>query len=244
MFKTVATWNVQCGKHALLVGRELARRGVDLAMLQECDVGMARSNNLHVPRIIAKILETDYRMAIEFEEHGLGNAQDKAELGDAANRNGLHCNAIVGNGLPLTTHHVELTPGREWIDSDQPRNGGRQALIVKVDGIHFVSVHLENRTTQDKRAGEFQRLLKALRKVSAHRVVIGGDMNNKHGREPLFDVAERFGYQWQDANQDEGRFAGRRLDWFFYRGVEVRNPQTIDATGISDHDLMLLEVSA
>jgi endonuclease/exonuclease/phosphatase family metal-dependent hydrolase len=238
----VATWNIERGRNSGEIALTLSKHKVDIALLQECDVGMARSGNVHVPRSIAYVLETDYRMAIEFEEHGLGNDQDKAEFAGAVNRHGLHCNAIVGDGLPLTSHTAELTPGHEWIGSDQARDGGRKALICRVAGIWFATVHLENRTTPDKRAGEMERLCKALKKLGARGVVIGGDMNNKEGHEPLFEVAESYGYQWRDANRDKGRFAGRRLDWFFYRGVEVRDPRTIDAAGISDHDLMTLEV--
>lgn len=238
----IATWNIERGRYSAAVAHLLHRYSVDLALLQECDIGMARSGNVHVPRAIACALGTDYRMAIEFEEHSLGNDQDKVEFAGEVNRNGLHCNAIVGYGLPLISHTAELTPGHEWIGSDQARDGGRKALICRVAGIWFATVHLENRTTPDKRAGEMERLCKALKKLGARGVVIGGDMNNKEGHEPLFEVAESYGYQWRNANMDKGRFAGRRLDWFFYRDVEARNPRTIDATGISDHDLMTLEV--
>lgn len=244
MRKVIATWNVSRGRKLFRIINELKRYEVDIALLQECDVGMARSDNVHVPRAIADGLRCDYRMAIEFEEHGLGNGGEQQRLGEAAfNRHGLHCNAIIAAGLPRITNIIELTQGEEWRDSDQPRNGGRTALACKMAGVHYVSVHLENRTTPDRRAEDMARLLKSLDKIGAQRVIIGGDMNNKQGYEPLFQIAESFGYCWADANRDVGRWQDRRLDWFFYRGVAVANPQTIDAAGISDHDLMLSEVS-
>lgn len=243
MPSTIATWNIERGKNAAQVVRELCRHGVDVALLQECDVGMARSGNIHVPRVIAQALGVDYRMAIEFEEHGLGNPAECEELGEASNSVGLHCNAIVADRLPRTTHQVELSLGREWREGDQPRDGGRVGLIAKLRDFWAVNVHLESRTTPEKRAAQLKRLMKAIDKLGAVSVIIGGDMNNKAGDEPLFDVAKAFGYSWRDENADEGRFAGRRLDWFFVRNLYVSNPRTIDATGISDHDLMLLDVS-
>ena len=249
----IATWNIQRGRRWSDVARLLAIHQVDLALLQECDVGMARSGNVHVPRKIAEVWpDADHVAAIEFEEHGLGNAEEVADLqrrycpDELGNAHGLHCNAIVGRDLPHMTHEVALSEGREWReDCQQPRRGGRKALVARVRKIHFACVHLESRTTPEKRAGQLQRLLRALRQLGAGPTVIGGDLNCKEGEtEPLFRVAADYGYGWAPANADVGRFAGRRLDWFLTRDVEVSNPQTIDAGEISDHDLMLLEVQA
>lgn len=242
MPSTIATWNVQRGARYGHIALALRKHQVDVALLQECDVGMARSGNVHVPREIAYAMHADYRMAIEFEERGLGNDEERAALGEARNDIGLHCNAIIGERLPRVTHLVELSLGREWLESDQPRNGGRIALAAKMRGFWAVSVHLESRTTPDKRAAQLRRLMRAIEKLGARSVIIGGDMNNKEGAEPLFDVADQFGYGWRTANCDSGRFAGRRLDWFFVRNLRVENARTIDAAGISDHDLMLVDI--
>lgn len=243
IFKTVATWNIQRGRKLFEISRKLFSHNIDVALLQECDVGMARSGNVHVPRSLADGLELDHRSVVEFEEDGLGNFEERSLLPGQQNIRGLHCNAILAEKIPRITHQIELTAGREWTASDQPREGGRVALAVKIDGITFVNVHFESRTTAEKRGVQMHRLFKSLDKIKADRCVIGGDFNNKFGySEPLFDIAALNGFHWKRANVDHGRFAGKRLDWFFYRNVEVRNPQTIDATGISDHDLMTLDV--
>ena len=244
-YKTVATWNIERGIRYLDVTRMLKDYSVDIALLQECDVGMARSGNVHTPRLISEGLGYAYTMAIEFEEEGLGNRSERAAIDPGAvNKNGLHCNAIVAKDLPFMSHHVELSMGREWEQDDhQPRCGGRIALISRIGGVHFVSLHLENRTSPEKRTGQINRLLRALDKLGAARVVIGGDLNNKDPDDShLFRSVSLKDYRWIDANDDVGRFGGRRLDWFFYKGVEVKNPRTVDASGVSDHDLMLLDV--
>lgn len=241
----VATWNVCRGHQPYEISGLLAQHAVDVALLQECDIGMARSGNVHVPRKVAELWPgADFAMAIEFEEEGIGNERERrAAAADAVNDRGLHCNAIVGRDLPHLTHEVVLSAGREWMASDQPRRGGRKALIARVEKIHLASVHLENRTSPAKRAGQMKRLLRALEQIDAWAVVIGGDLNCKEGEgEPLFELAAGYGYEWKEANADVGRWSGRRLDWFLYRGVAVSNPRTIDAEGISDHDLMLLDV--
>lgn len=243
-YKTVATWNVQRGGKYLDIARMLRDNAVDIALLQECDVGMARSGNIHVPRLVSKELGYDYSMAIEFEEEGIGNDKEREQFPRATNKNGLHCNAILARSSMSITNTIHLSRGREWqADRVQPRNGGRVALAVELDGIFYVSTHLENRTTAVKRFKQFRRLLRVLDKGGARRVVIGGDFNVRDfGDTAIFTHAEECGYSWADANDDVGRFQGNRFDWFFYRGVEVSHPQTIDATGVSDHDLMLLRV--
>lgn len=245
-YKTVAAWNVQRGAKFLDIVRMLRENSVDIALLQECDIGMARSGNVHVPREVAEGLGYEYTVAIEFEEHGIGNKEEREQFPRATNKNGLHCNATLSYKLPFVSHHIELSSGREWkMNGDQPRHGGRIALAVKIDGVYFVNVHLESRTSPEKRVGQMNRLLHALDRLSAERVVIGGDLNTKEEDDKLlFLCAENRGYLWRDANLDVGRFAGKRFDWFLYRGVSIGNPFTINATGISDHDLILVDVLA
>lgn len=244
----VASWNVQRGGKIESIAAALASEAADLALLQEVDVGMARSGNVHVPRGIAEALEArGVLYGIEFEEGGLGNAAERAELGTgAANLRGLHANAVVGVTVPLPnlSHRIELSEGREWSKSeDQPRAGGRHALAVLVAGVYFVTAHLEARTSADKRAGQMARLVAGLKKLGAKRCVVGGDLNCKEGDdEPLFDVAAAAGLRRDGANLDGGRYLGRRLDWFLVRGVEIGDPHTIDGSAASDHDLVTLAV--
>jgi endonuclease/exonuclease/phosphatase family metal-dependent hydrolase len=73
--------------------------------------------------------------------------------------------------------------------------------------------------------------------------------------EPLFARAEAAGYDWRSCNaldestqrKPDGR-GGLRLDWFFCRGLEARDPAVVDAVApgsglvLSDHELIRVRV--
>ncbi len=83
---------------------------------------------------------------------------------------------------------------------------------------------------------------------------------NPTPHEPLFAIARRYGYNWEDCNIirksthrcNYGPFSlrgnTRNLDWFFVRGLRPSNPQVINATpadidwALSDHEIICLDV--
>ena len=155
----------------------------------------------------------------------------------------------------------------------------------------FASVHLDDRTTPDDRADQMEVLLRCLEKYSPGLpVVIAGDLNtfsyDLHAsmgdieyirrllkedpnrlchpitHEPLFELAARYGYEWQDCNQPHEstqritsaplslRYSqNKKLDWFLVRGLKGSEAQVIDATPadiafpLSDHELISTRIS-
>ncbi|HUF32385.1 MAG TPA: endonuclease/exonuclease/phosphatase family protein [Acidimicrobiales bacterium] len=155
---------------------------------------------------------------------------------------------------------------------------GTEELVV-------VSVHLESHGDPDGRAAQMASLLTAVDGYAGDRpVVVGGDLNTfsaaalemyssalRRGlaveapdrfvdpvsHEPLFGVAARHGYRWQDANvrattQRTGPSGSPKpplmhLDWILVRGVEVEAPAIVPAVGpagtvLSDHDAVAVTI--
>jgi endonuclease/exonuclease/phosphatase family metal-dependent hydrolase len=157
-------------------------------------------------------------------------------------------------------------------DSPEPRLGGRMALLatVELDGVpvRLVSTHLENLTDPAGRAGQFEVLLDALGPGAA---LVGGDLNSfglgfdeildrsltrrlhaaepdrfvwPVAHEPLFAAAREQGFRWEAANlaAPTTSHGPLKLDWLLVRGLEVRAPAVLDATGLSDHHVVAASV--
>ena len=74
--------------------------------------------------------------------------------------------------------------------------------------------------------------------------------------EPMFEVARAGGYDWERCNddrptqrirRDDASWPLGRIDWFFARGLDCRDPVTIPAVGehgdpISDHDALAVTI--
>jgi endonuclease/exonuclease/phosphatase family metal-dependent hydrolase len=176
----VGVFNAERGTHfdgivALLTQHE-ALRGVDVWLLNEVDWGMARSANRHVARELAARLGMGGIFAIEFIELSKGFGPEAEAPGD--NSRSLHGNAILSR-YALRRPRVQRLPGRcAWAEGDQPRIGGRMALLAELDGdaggLTLVCTHLENRTSPAGRLAQMQALLDALPPGAA---LIGGDLN-------------------------------------------------------------------
>lgn len=236
----VAAWNVQRGGAVDEIAARLRDLKIDVALLSECDIGMARSGNRDTVAEIADRLGMYHACAVEFRELGLGNAEEREGFVGQANSTGLHVNAVLSRHRFRRVARIVLDDGDAWLESDQPRIGGRNAVAAEIDGVWYAAAHLESRCDPEERERQMRRLTAAL--SGADRAVIGGDFNTRAGIEPLFATAEVAGFGWADANVDEGRFAGRKLDFFFVRGVRGIEPAVHDASGISDHDLITLTV--
>ncbi len=239
---TVAAWNIQRGIHVGDVARKLMAVQASVALLSECDVGMARSGNRDTVAGIADELGMAHAFAVEFEEQTLGNEDERHRLVGLKNTDALHGNAVLSASSITAASRIALDDGGLWEADYQARIGGRIALACRIGDVWFVSAHFDSRGGPGNRAAEMERLVKGLNGLGAARCVVGGDFNTKTDQEPLFDVAGREFFGFSAANVEGGRFEGRKFDWFFYRGVDVRCPQIYDASGISDHDLITVEV--
>lgn len=178
----VAAFNAQRGGHAAAAAALFAP-DVDILLLSELDVGMARTANAHTVLDLAAALRPrhGYAFGVEFVELGLGNADERERCGpDVNNERGLHGNAIVSRATLSDVILVRLDQSGRWYGptSPEPRVGGRIALVATVDmdgvPVRIASTHLENVTDPAGRAAEFEVLLDALGSGPA---LIGGDLN-------------------------------------------------------------------
>jgi endonuclease/exonuclease/phosphatase family metal-dependent hydrolase len=181
----VGAWNVLRGRRPDALAATLRSAGVQLGVLSELDDGMARTGNVDATDAIASGLGFASAFGVEFVELGLGDESEREEAAGQTNVRGLHGNAIV-SASPLAVPAVVRLPdiGLGWFaaDSEQPRVGGRMAVVgtVAIDGVpvHVASTHLENRTTADHRAEQLEALLHAIdERDSRAPAVVGGDFN-------------------------------------------------------------------
>ena len=122
--------------HLILQSPEL--RAVDVWLLNEFDLGMARSGQKHTARRLAYALGLNYAWGAEFVELTNGNRKEQQRTSGITNKWGLHGNAILSR-WPLWKGAIERMPGMDPLyDSRgtitqggyERRLGGRMALFA------------------------------------------------------------------------------------------------------------------
>ena len=134
--------NAERGRHwcelAVQIRRTPALRAVDVWVLNEFDLGMARSSQQHTARLFAYALGLNYAWAVEFVELSNGNKAEQARTKGQENRYGLHGNAILSR-WPLRDARVVRMPGMAPLYSSkgfetaygyEKRLGGRMTLFA------------------------------------------------------------------------------------------------------------------
>jgi endonuclease/exonuclease/phosphatase family metal-dependent hydrolase len=186
----LAAWNAERLKYGAASAAMLRGLDLDIILLSETDVGMARSGNRHTTAELATALEMGYAYGVEFVELGLGDDREREWHKGQRNHTGLHGNAILSR-LPLhDLALVRLDAGGRWFadrvngkaSGIQRRLGGRMALAARIatdDGdVVVVSLHLESDSDANGRAQQMTRLLSAINGCYGNaRMVIGGDCN-------------------------------------------------------------------
>jgi len=90
----VVEFNAERGRRWLESSELL--KDADVIILNEMDVGMARSDQQHTTRLMAYHLGMNYAWGLEFVELTLGDGGDRQSIGpNEQNMNGLHGNAIL-----------------------------------------------------------------------------------------------------------------------------------------------------
>ena len=138
----VAELNAERGRYwcelAVQVLSTPALRNVDVWLLNEFDLGMARSNQEHTIRLFAHALGLNYAWAAEFVELTNGNREEQARTAGQENRWSLHGNAILSR-WPIRDAKVVRMPnmaplfysrGFETAFGYEKRLGGRMTLFA------------------------------------------------------------------------------------------------------------------
>mmetsp|Transcript_35703 Transcript_35703/g.81100 ORF Transcript_35703/g.81100 Transcript_35703/m.81100 type:complete len:588 (-) Transcript_35703:197-1960(-) len=95
----VIVFNAERGTHwqlfERLVRQERALRQPDVILLNEMDIGMARSDNVHTTRRLAAAMGMNFAWGLEFVELSRGTFAEQNATVDRVNTLGLHGNAIL-----------------------------------------------------------------------------------------------------------------------------------------------------
>jgi endonuclease/exonuclease/phosphatase family metal-dependent hydrolase len=178
-------WNIEHGNRYEQVERELFThpklQRADIVMLNEVDLGMARSGNRDVAGDLAAALGLHGVWAPMLIETTLGRDDDPLMAQGRENLEGLFGLAILSRWPIGEVRAVEL-PSPERIQFELERMYGRHVALVAVierPGAPFVavSVHLEVHRTRMHRAAQMVALLEALRH-EGRPVLLAGDFNS------------------------------------------------------------------
>ncbi len=184
---TIVAWNLERGRYwseaVELIQTAPELKDPDLLLLSEMDYGMARSNNRHTTREVARALDLNYAYVIEFLELTLGSAAERQRCQGQSNTHGFHGNAILSR-YPLHAVRALRFPGiQRWYDSDQQRIGGRVVLMADIQVrqriLTVTSVHLESGLNHgDVRDQQSRDLVEELDQLGdEHHIIVGGDFN-------------------------------------------------------------------
>lgn len=143
----VIEFNAERGKR-WLESLELLKNA-DVIILNEMDVGMARSDQQHTARLMAYHLGMNYAWGLEFVELTLGDSQDRRHIGDnEQNFYGLHGNAILSK-FKIMDGKIFRNPVGAYFDKKpngmnagglERRLGGRMIMLARiiVNGVPIV----------------------------------------------------------------------------------------------------------
>ena len=267
---SIVAWNVERCLFPQANANLLARYDPDIVLLSEVDHGMARTGQRHTTAEMAAHLGMNYGFGVEFHELDLGGPTERPFCTDDFNARGWHGNAILSRApfsrvtmLRLCDHGHWYASAERDADPDQPRVGGRMALLAEVPSesgpICIVSTHLESNADADHRAAQFDALMDGVDTFAPGLpVIIGGDLNTGNHMPPDFDWrsetlfarAEARGYAWDHSPAGTTTRPSlitphpsrkMKLDWFCTRGFALEEKELIavldpQGTPLSDHD--------
>lgn len=267
---TAAAWNVERCLFPAESAAHLATISPDIVLLSEVDHGMSRTGQRHTTAEMAEKLGMSYAFGVEFHELDLGGPTERAFCKDDFNTLGWHGNAILSS-VPFTrVALIRLDDHGHWFAADsgaadpqQPRLGGRMALVAEVPTengpLCILATHLESNADATHRQAQFQVLLDAVDEFAPDMpVLIGGDLNTGNHlppdfdwrRETLFGLAEQRGYSWEFTTEGHTTRPSlitphpdrvMKLDWLAGRGLACRDrgllaSLTVEGKPLSDHD--------
>ncbi len=180
----IGAWNLERCAHASRSAALLARSHVDVALLTEMDVGMARTGQIHTPREIAQTLGHTCIYGVEFLELSLGSAREEGLFAGQTNDRGFHGNALTA-AYPLQDPVlIRFDERPTWfpVDCDERRIGSRMAVAGRLamagGDLVIVCAHLEIRVSAEDRAAQTRALLQAVSDYAGEDpVIVGGDFN-------------------------------------------------------------------
>jgi endonuclease/exonuclease/phosphatase family metal-dependent hydrolase len=157
-------FNAERGKYWMHTADLLRPLDADIVILNEMDIGMARSDQQHTTRLLAFALGMNYAWAVEFMELTRGTKAEQDDTKGSYNFLGLHGNAILSR-CPLVDPVVFRDPIGDYFSASsnnvnakgyEQRLGGRMALFTRVKlpfatvavaSVHKISGHVKSMQT-------------------------------------------------------------------------------------------------
>ncbi len=181
-YRAVA-WNIERGMCLPEILHFLKNHPVlskaDILLITEADLGMARSGNHHVTRIIAEELKMNYFFAPSYINLAKGCGIENEF--DGENELGIHGNAILSRYPIQHPRLVSLPNPHDKMKGREKRLGNQRALLATVNlGGHSLRVgcvHVNVRSTQKQRKEEIERIIRAIREEGELPALVGGDWN-------------------------------------------------------------------
>jgi endonuclease/exonuclease/phosphatase family metal-dependent hydrolase len=182
-FLRVAQWNIEKGKcfDAILdrlQGSDILR-WADVIVLNEADLGMNRSGNRHVARVLAEKL--GMHMAFGPAHFELTKGTDDELSLEGENRESLQGNAILSRYPVLEACLVPLPVSFEPYEFQEKRFGWRSCLWVRLQlrkrTLWVGAVHLELRNTPRCRSVQMRHVMRNLPRGENDAYLLAGDLN-------------------------------------------------------------------
>ena len=170
----IVNFNAERGRYwyefaELLIARDIIP---DIIILNEMDIGMARSSNIHTTRKLAFHLKMNYAWGLEFVELTRGNHMEQNRTAGSENSVGLHGNAILSRCKlfdavvfrdQLADSYFSNQPNKKNAMGSEKRLGGRMSLFARTslntdaasDHIIVGSIHKAHPSNNRKEIWEY-----------------------------------------------------------------------------------------
>jgi endonuclease/exonuclease/phosphatase family metal-dependent hydrolase len=177
-------WNIERGTALEGISQVLTThprmKDSDVLFLTELDFGMVRSNNLCVPRELARRLGCNYAYSNCYISLVKGSGLEYDVVGK--NKWSLHGNALFSRHPLRKVQAIALPNGKDKMHGKEKRLGFQQAVAALVDcpGTPFwaVTLHLDAHSSQRHRFRQMKLVLDRLEVLQPSLpILIGGDWN-------------------------------------------------------------------
>ena len=137
---TVVEFNAERGRHWMSALKILKPLNADIVILNEMDVGMARSDQQHTASLLASALGMNYAWGMEFTELTRGTKTEQQNTDGLYNFLGLHGNAILSRCKledPIILRDdigAYFSDKKNSVNADgyEKRLGGRMVMLVRI----------------------------------------------------------------------------------------------------------------
>lgn len=183
-FVRAVTWNVERGNRldglkAFLLSRPEIT-SADIVLLNEVDIGMARSGNRNVAAEVAAALGFEHVFGNSYLCISHGDVRDGVH--DIENEVGMHGNAILSRYPIKRAENFSVAITKDKFESSERRLGHKKALWAEVETplglLPVVTVHLDPIAAPEQRREQMRDAVELIeRRALGPRVLMGGDFN-------------------------------------------------------------------